>query len=72
VEKESTMTAKPPERGCHTCGFCGFDIEDGPYCVEPVVSKGMPFGVLLHCKVVAQKCPAPEHPRYKKREESHA
>lgn len=42
---------------CWNCKHCGFDLEDGPYCVNPVVSKGFSWGILLHCEQVSKLCP---------------
>jgi len=55
-----------PRRECSECQFRGWD-PDGPYCTEPRVAEGMPFGVVLHSQRVAQRCPAPSHPHWQSR-----
>lgn len=54
------------ERTCRGCRFSGFDM-DGPYCVQPAVAQGFPAGVVLSSMKVAERCPAPEHPRWEPR-----
>lgn len=55
------------ERTCRGCEFSGWD-PDGPYCTHPHVAEGMPHGVALHTRRVAERCPAPDHPHWQPRD----
>lgn len=36
---------------CSSCEFCGMDMEMDPYCAEPSVTEGHPYGLNLNSAI---------------------